>query len=133
MKPQAHDYLQKIENYKPGKAKINNSINTVIKLSSNENALGASPKAIKAYKSHDKDLFRYANGSCEDLRKALANKHKISENNKFIIKTPSKQILCVCVMQSIPGTGIVPRRTSCVLGRLQGETVPTFRRADPTT
>ena len=81
MKPQAHDYLQKIENYKPGKAKINNSINTVIKLSSNENALGASPKAIKAYKSHDKDLFRYANGSCEDLRKALANKHKISENN----------------------------------------------------
>lgn len=81
MKPQAHSYLQKIENYKPGKAKINDSASKVIKLSSNENALGASPKAIKAYKSHEQELFRYANGSCEDLRKALAAKHQINENN----------------------------------------------------
>ncbi|MBU6339417.1 MAG: histidinol-phosphate transaminase [Rickettsiales bacterium] len=75
-KPIFHSYLSEIENYKPGKAKVGNK-NKVIKLSSNENALGTSPKAIESYVNHTKEIFRYANGSCENLREALAKKNKI--------------------------------------------------------
>ena len=76
-KPIFHSYLSEIENYKPGKAKIGNK-NKVIKLSSNENALGTSSKAIEIYVNHAKDIFRYANGSCENLREAIGKKNNIN-------------------------------------------------------
>ncbi len=77
MKLQAHSYLSEIENYKPGKAKISGQ-QTIIKLSSNENALGSSPKALQSYKDHAAELMRYADGSCTLLREALAKKNNIS-------------------------------------------------------
>ncbi len=77
MKLQAHSYLSEIENYKPGKAKISGQ-QTIIKLSSNENALGSSPKALQNYKDHAAELMRYADGSCTLLREALAQKNNIS-------------------------------------------------------
>lgn len=76
MKICAHPYLLEIENYVPGKSKIGDK--KIIKLSSNENALGASPRAISAYKNHAEKIFRYADGSCAELREALAKKNKIS-------------------------------------------------------
>lgn len=76
MKPVANKYLNNIENYKPGKSKITNK-SKVIKLSSNENALGSSPKAVKAYKKHSDDFYRYASGDCLELRNELAKKNKI--------------------------------------------------------
>ncbi len=84
MKLQAHPYLSEIENYKPGKAQIGDNNNKIIKLSSNENALGSSPKAIEAFRNHDSEVMRYADGSCSILREALATKYKIN----------SKQIVC---------------------------------------
>lgn len=76
MKLTAHSYISEIENYVPGKAKIGSK--KAIKLSSNENALGSSPKALQAYKDHAGDAFRYADGSCADLREALSQKYKIA-------------------------------------------------------
>jgi histidinol-phosphate aminotransferase len=76
MKLAPHSYLSEIETYKPGKAKVDNN-NKVIKLSSNENALGSSPKAIQSYTDHTKDMFRYADGSCTQLREAIAKKNNI--------------------------------------------------------
>lgn len=82
MKPIAHKYLSEIENYIPGKSKAKDA--NPIKLSSNENALKCSPKALEAYKNHAQDIFRYADGSCTNLRQALAQKYNIE----------SSQILC---------------------------------------
>ncbi len=73
----AHEYLLDIENYKPGKAKIGQATQ-IIKLSSNENALGASPKALAAYVEHAAEIFRYADGSCNMLREAIAKKNNIA-------------------------------------------------------
>lgn len=84
MKLKAHEYLLEIENYTPGKAKISGGANKIIKLSSNENALKSSPKAIAAYKNHVEEVFRYADGSCTNLREGLAKKNKID----------AKQIVC---------------------------------------
>ena len=78
MEPQAHKYLLEIENYIPGKSKVGDK--KVIKLSSNENALGASPKALIAYIEHAKDVFRYADGSATLLREKIAQKNNINAN-----------------------------------------------------
>ena len=76
MEPQAHKYLSEIENYIPGKSKVGDK--KVIKLSSNENALGASPKALISYIEHAKDVFRYADGSATLLREKIAQKNNIN-------------------------------------------------------
>ncbi|MDX2083130.1 MAG: histidinol-phosphate transaminase [Rickettsiales bacterium] len=90
MKLQAHKYLYEIESYKPGKAKIGES--SAIKLSSNENALGSSPKAIEAYKNHINDIVRYADGSCTNLRNALAKKNNI-DAERIVCGAGSDEIL----------------------------------------
>ena len=79
----AHSYLNKIANYIPGISKIKGA-EKIIKLSSNENALECSNKAIDSYKKHSHQLFRYADGSCNELRQAIANKNNIN----------SEQIVC---------------------------------------
>lgn len=75
----AHKYLSEIQNYVPGKSKAKAA--NPIKLSSNENALKCSPKAIEAYKNHSVEIFRYADGSCGALREALAKKNNIEAEN----------------------------------------------------
>jgi histidinol-phosphate aminotransferase len=47
----------------------------VIKLSSNEGALGASPKAAAAYEAASAELHRYPDADCLDLRRAIAKRH----------------------------------------------------------
>lgn len=91
MKPQANSYLNAIANYVPGKSKAKNH-GKIIKLSSNENALGASPKAIEAYKNHADLLFRYADGSCEALRQALAKRNEI-EAERIVCGAGSDEII----------------------------------------
>lgn len=82
MLPKELDFLKDINIYKPGKSKISkDNTKKIIKLSSNENALGSSKLAIKGYKKHSTDLLRYASGDCLELRKSLARTNNINENN----------------------------------------------------
>lgn len=46
-----------------------------VKLSSNEGAFGASPKAIEALKAMAANMYRYPDGGCTKLRNALAEKN----------------------------------------------------------
>lgn len=50
----------------------------IIKLSSNESALGPSPKAVDALKSMASSMHRYPDGGCTELREALARKNNIN-------------------------------------------------------
>lgn len=93
MKVKAHSFLEEIENYIPGKSKIAGD-KKIIKLSSNENALGCSPKAIDAYKNHSAEIFRYADGSCNSLRVALAEKNNI-EKDRIICGAGSDEIIAL--------------------------------------
>ncbi len=90
MKLSAHNYISEIDNYVPGKAKIGSK--KVVKLSSNENALGSSPKAMDIYGVHSKELMRYADGSCSLLREAIALKNKISAD-QIVCGAGSDEIL----------------------------------------
>jgi histidinol-phosphate aminotransferase len=48
-------------------------LNRVIKLASNESALGPSPKALEAFHESAASLHRYPDGSCKALRAALGD------------------------------------------------------------
>ena len=67
--------------YKPGKpieeVKRELGLTDVIKMASNENPLGPSPKAVKAIKKYLGSLNRYPEGGCFYLRQAVARKFKI--------------------------------------------------------
>ena len=98
----AKEYILGIEPYKPGKSKTGND-NKVIKLSSNENALGASPEALLEYQRHSDKLFRYADGGCVELRSALAIKYKINAD-KIVCGAGSDEIIAL-LTHSFCGVG----------------------------
>jgi len=53
-------------------------VSNIIKLASNENPLGPSPKAVAAVQRHMADLSRYPDGNAYQLKKALADKLQVS-------------------------------------------------------
>ncbi|HLJ63298.1 MAG TPA: aminotransferase class I/II-fold pyridoxal phosphate-dependent enzyme, partial [Stellaceae bacterium] len=57
--------------YVGGEAKVAGH-ERVIRLASNESALGPSPKAIEAYRAAAAEIHRYPDGGSVELRKALA-------------------------------------------------------------
>ncbi|MFT6076843.1 MAG: histidinol-phosphate aminotransferase [Myxococcota bacterium] len=88
----AKNYILEIDPYKPGKSKTDNI--KVTKLSSNENALGASPKAISSYQDHSSKAFRYPDGGCNELREALANKNSI-DADRIVCGAGSDEIIAL--------------------------------------
>ncbi len=72
--PQPRASVLAIEPYIPGKAAAA-SAGKIFKLSSNEAALGASPRAIEAVKSAAESLSIYPDGSAAALRAALGALH----------------------------------------------------------
>jgi len=73
--------------YHPGK-----KIPGALKLSSNENPLGPSPKALEAYCQVAHELHRYPDGAGTDLVRALARVHSLDPTN-FILGNGSDEIL----------------------------------------
>lgn len=78
----APKHIRSINPYVPGKPveelERELGIKNSVKLASNENPAGPSPKAMKALRKGISDLNRYPDGSCFYLRNALAEKLKIS-------------------------------------------------------
>ena len=65
--------------YKPGlsiqQIRQQLGLKKIVKLASNECALGSSPKAVAAFRKSTDDLFRYPESRSVDLRAALAERH----------------------------------------------------------
>ncbi|MDX2095260.1 MAG: histidinol-phosphate transaminase [Alphaproteobacteria bacterium] len=75
--------IRDISPYTPGKSKMQGDAR-VIKLSSNENPWGPSPKAIAAFQSLAGELHRYPDGGHATLREAIADSQHL----------PAAQIIC---------------------------------------
>ena len=86
--PLVPSYIKKLKKYKPGKsiqiAKTESGEKNYIKLSSNENPLGASPLAIEAIKKTYTSLNRYPDASGHALRNKLAKKFSVKTENVVI-------------------------------------------------
>ena len=72
-------HIRELKPYKAGKPidelMREKNIQKVVKLASNENPLGPSPKAVEAIKNHLKDLHRYPNPSSYKLVNLIAKKY----------------------------------------------------------
>lgn len=72
--PQPRAGALTIDPYVPGKSKAPEGVR-LIKLSSNETPLGASPKAIEAFREAASGLEIYPDGTSRSLREAIARAH----------------------------------------------------------
>ncbi len=79
-KPVPRPGILDIAAYVPGKEHAP-GVARVFKLSSNETPLGASPKAIEAFRSAAGNLERYPDGQAKELRQAIADVHGLNVAN----------------------------------------------------
>ena len=70
---------------------IRNQIQNPIKLSANESALGASPKAIEAFEKEKNKVFKYPEDDSNSLREVLSDEFKI-DSKRIICGSGSDQI-----------------------------------------
>ena len=81
------DYLRGLPVYVPGKPieEVERELKIhAVKLASNENPLGPSPKGIAAAKAVLADANRYPDGGTHTLRQTLAERHGVSADEIFI-------------------------------------------------
>jgi histidinol-phosphate aminotransferase len=80
-------HIQSLEPYRPGKSieelQRELGLKKIIKLASNENPLGASPKALQAMQEALPSVNRYPSPDFYDLRLALANRFDVKTANVF--------------------------------------------------
>jgi histidinol-phosphate aminotransferase len=74
--PRPRPGILEIRPYVGGKAEVEGA-RAAIKLSSNESAIGPSPRAIAAYAAEAGRLHRYPDGACTLLRQAIARRHNL--------------------------------------------------------
>ena len=90
------DYVLDLQPYVPGKPieelERELGITNSIKLASNENPVGPSPAALKAIKDSFFDINRYPDGAGYYLKKALAEKLNVSED-EIIFGNGSNELL----------------------------------------
>ena len=104
--PTAKPWISAIEAYVPGRAKAAPGV-SLVKLSSNENPLGASPKAIEAMRAAVGKANRYPDGSSHELREAIAAQHGI-EADRIVCGTGSDEILqCIALAYAGPGDEVL--------------------------
>lgn len=90
------DEIEAIVPYPPGKpieeVEREYGIKGSIKLASNENPLGPSPKAVRAVSKALNNLHRYPDGGCFYLKEKLAKHHGVKHEN-LIIGNGSNEII----------------------------------------
>ncbi|MGA9659299.1 MAG: histidinol-phosphate transaminase [Asticcacaulis sp.] len=85
--------IMDIAAYIGGKSKID-GVTDPIKLSSNENAFGCSPKALAAYDAAKAKLFRYPDGHANPLREAVAAYHDL-EPERLVFGNGSDEVFAL--------------------------------------
>src|SRR5262249_60829521 len=78
--PQPRPGIMDIAPYKGGDWQLSGH-QRVIRLASNEGALGPSPRAVRAYRDLACDLHRYPDGAHAALREAIAAQHGLPAEN----------------------------------------------------
>jgi histidinol-phosphate aminotransferase len=95
-----------IHAYVGGKSKID-GVADPIKLSSNENALGCSSLALKAFEGAALKLYRYPDGLANPLREAVANYHDL-EPSRLVFGNGSDEVFSMLNLAYLePGDNIV--------------------------
>nr|ADI23472.1 histidinol-phosphate/aromatic aminotransferase and cobyric acid decarboxylase [uncultured nuHF1 cluster bacterium HF0770_35I22] len=104
--PKAKPGIMDIHPYIGGEAEIVGEKN-VIKLSSNEGALGSSARAVDAYMNTSKDLHRYPDGNARSLRQTISEVHGLDPNLIVCGSGSDELIALLCKAFSGPGDEVL--------------------------
>ncbi|MBU1853348.1 MAG: histidinol-phosphate transaminase [Candidatus Omnitrophica bacterium] len=125
-----------IRPYKPGKpieeVKREFGLKDVIKMASNENPFGPSPKALRAIKKALSTINRYPDGGCFYLRQALSKRLKVTKE-QFIFGNGSDELIVLALRAFVnEGDEVVVARPTFLIyelaSKIQGakiKSVPT--------
>ena len=121
----ARGALASLEGYRPGtpieEVKRKYKLKSVIKLASNENALGPSPKAVAALKSAAGDLHRYPDASCRLLKQKLAGRLKV-DPAQISLGNGSDELLVLALRAFVdPGDEVVVAQPTFLIYELQSK------------
>ncbi|QSI78560.1 histidinol-phosphate transaminase [Niveibacterium microcysteis] len=98
---QAPEYIRSISPYIPGKPiselarEMGLREQDIVKLASNENPLGASPKALEAAQRAISEIHRYPDGNGFELRAALVKKFGVAPE-QIVLGNGSNDLLNLC-------------------------------------
>ena len=124
-KPFARKCLEGITSYSPGKpveeVQREYRLSKVIKLASNENPLGPSPKALEAVRLALPSLHRYPDGSCFYLVRKLAAHWGVTPE-QLIVGNGSDEIITFAVRAFVePSDEIVIAHPTFLIYRIAGQ------------
>jgi len=101
--------ILEIAPYIGGESKVA-GVARVIRLASNESALGPSPRAVEAYRALAGEIYRYPDGSSADLRRALARHHGL-DMSRIVCGTGSDELISLLARAySGPGDEVIYSR-----------------------
>ena len=105
--PTAKPHLAGVKNYQPGKPleelEREYGVKNAIKMASNENALGPSPKALIAIRKNLEKIHRYPDGGCYYLREKLCKTLKVKPES-LVFGNGSDELL-VFIARAFAGAG----------------------------
>jgi len=120
--------LRTLKPYGPGKpieeTQREFGIRRVVKLASNENPLGPSPKAVAAAKAALKEAHRYPDGAAYRLKQALskANRAYGVSPSQWVIGTGSNEIIDLLVRSfTVPGDFILTPEKAFIAYRISAQ------------
>jgi histidinol-phosphate aminotransferase len=111
--------ILKVNPYVPGKpieeVKRELGLKRVVKLASNENPYGPSPRVLGAIAKAAKQINRYPDGACFYLRQALAKRLKVKED-QLIFGNGSDEVIVLAVRALVePGDEVVIAKPSFLI------------------
>ena len=119
----ARETIRGLSTYTPGmpieEVKRKLKLASVIKLASNENALGPSPKAVAALCRAAASLHRYPDSTCRELRSRLSKKLRI-EPASLIFGNGSDELIVLALRAFVdPGDEVVVASPTFLIYELQ--------------
>ena len=111
--------IEKIKPYIPGKpieeVEREFGVTSPVKLASNENPLGASPKAVAAINRNIKNINRYPDATCFYLKRKLKDKLDVSEES-LVIGNGSDEIIVLAIRTfTVPGDEVIIARPTFLI------------------
>ncbi len=121
----AREAVRNLSSYEPGKpiedVKRDFKLSSVIKLASNENALGPSPKAMAALRKASDALHRYPDAGCTLLRAKLAKKLRVDPTS-IVIGNGSDELIVLALRAFVdPGDAVVVAQPTFLIYELQAK------------
>jgi histidinol-phosphate aminotransferase len=87
----------------------------VIKLDSNENPFGPSPRAIEAMRGATESMHEYPDDDCIELRTRLAARHNVSSEQVLVTPGSAGMLSLLCQTLLAPGRNAVTSRLSFIV------------------